>query len=95
MKDQDNKTFVFSLDNKKIYYLKSGCDAVYHHKESGPCFGYGRDIAIDGNPLKENKLFTYQNSFDYKGDKQSLSEYQYPNKELKALEYEVFQIIFY
>ena len=52
-------------------------------------------ILVEGNPLKENKLFTYQNSFDYKGDKQSLSEYQYPNKDLKALEYEVFQIIFY
>ena len=53
------------------------------------------DIGIEGNPLKENTLYTYQDSFDYKGDKQSLSEYQYPNKDLKALEYEVFQIIFY
>ena len=83
------------MDNKKIYHLKSGFDAVCHHKESGPCFGYGHDIAIDGNPLKENTLYTDQYSFDYKGDKQSLSEYQYPNNELKALEYEVFQIIFY
>ena len=94
MKDQDNKTFVFSLDNKKIYYLKSGCDAVYHYKDFGPCFGRGCDIGIEGNPIKVNTLFTFQNSFDYKGDKQSLSEYQYPNY-LKALEYEVFQIIFY
>ena len=94
LKDQDNKTFVFSLDNKKIYYLKNGCNAVYHYKESGPCFGGGRDIAIDGNPLKENTLYTRQScSFDYKGI-QSLSEYQYTNN-LKALEYEVFQIIFY
>ena len=55
-----------------------------------------RDIAIDGNPLKGNKLYTSQSSsFDYNGDKQSLSEYQFPNNKLKALEYEVFQIIFY
>ena len=94
MKDQDNKTFVFSLDNKKIYYLISGCDAVYHDKESGPCFGGGRDIAIDRNPIKENTLYTIQSSFDYKGENQSLSEYQCLNY-LKALEYEVFQIIFY
>ena len=96
LNDKDNKTFVFSLDNKKIYYLKSGRDAVYHYKESGPCFGSGRDIAIDRNPIKENTLYTNQGlfSFDYKGDKKSLSEYQSPYK-LKALEYEVFQIIFY
>ena len=94
LKDQDNKTFVFSLDNKKIYYLKSGQSAVHHYKESGPCFGGGCDIGINGNPLKENTLYTNQSSFDYKGDKQSLSEYQRPNH-LKALEYEVFQIIFY
>ena len=85
LNDQDNKTFVFSLDNKKIHHSKSGYDAVYHDK--------GRDIAIDGNPLKENTLYTRQScSFDYKGI-QSLSEYQ--SYYLKALEYEVFQIIFY
>ena len=95
LKDNENKTFVFSLDNKKIYYLKSGFSAVCHRKESGPCFGGGLDIGIEGNPIKENKLYTYQSSFDYKGDKQPLSEcQQYPNF-LKALEYEVLQIIFY
>ena len=97
LKDNENKTFVFSLDNKKIYYLKSGFSAVCHGKESGPCFGVGYDIGIVGNPIKENKLYTYQSyqsSFDYKGDKQPLSEYQSPNY-LKALEYEVLQIIFY
>ena len=96
LKDNKNKTFVFSLDNKKIYYLKSGFSAVCHSKESGPCFGVGYDIGIVGNPIKENKLYTYQFCFDYKGDKQSLSEYQlFQNNESKALEYEVFQIIFY
>ena len=94
LQDNENKTFVFSLDNKKIYYLISGRNAVYHHKERGPCFGEGYDIGIEGNPIKENKLYTTKCSFDYKGDKQSLSEYQRPNK-LKALEYEVLQIIFY
>ena len=89
------KTFVFSLDNKKIYYLKDkGNQAVYHHKECGPCFGAGFDIGIVGNPIKEKKLYTFQYSYDYKGDNQSLSEYvEYGN--LQALDYEVFQIIFY
>ena len=89
------KTFVFSLDNKKIYYLKNEYStAVYHHYEKGPCFGYCLDIGIEGNPIKENKLYTYQFSYDYEGGNQSLSEYIHPS-ELKALEYEVFQIIFY
>jgi len=73
IKDSENKTFVFSLDNKKIYYLKSIKEnAIYHNKDSGPCFGGGRDIAIDRNPLKENTLYTNQSSYDYKGDSNAL-----------------------
>ena len=95
IKDPENKTFVFSLDNKKIYYLKDIENAVSHDKGSGPCFGRGCDINIDRNPLKENTLYTYQNgSYDYKGDSNALSEYNGQNY-LKALEYEVFQVIFY
>ena len=94
IKDPEKKTFVFSLDNKKIYYLKDIENAVSHDKGSGPCFGRGCDINIEGNPLKENKLYTYQTSFDYKGDSKALSEYDGLNN-LKALEYEVFQVIFY
>ena len=95
IKEPEKKTFIFSLDNKKIYYLKDGDYAsVFHGKINGPCFGGGRDIAIDGNPLKENKLYTRQYSYDYKDYENCLSEYQSPYK-IKALEYEVFQIIFY
>ena len=87
-------TFVFSLDNKKIYNLKNKeTIAVYHHCQNGPCFGYGNDIGIEGNPIKEKTLFTNQWSYDYEGGNQSLSEYNSSN--IKALEYEVFQIIFY
>ena len=32
---------------------------VYHYKESGPCFGDGCDIGINGNPLKEKTLYTH------------------------------------
>ena len=92
--DPEMKTFIFSLDNKKIYYLKNENDAVYHDKNSGPCFGSGRDISIDGNPIKENSLFTYPGTYDYIGDHNSLSEYD-GNSVLKALEYEVFQVKFF
>ena len=93
IKDPENKTFVFSLDNKKVYNLKGNTDAVYHDINSGPCFGRGRDIAIDGNPIKQkNSLYSYQYSYDYKGNSLALCEYDYNNRG-KALEYEVFQVI--
>ena len=97
--DPSLRTFVFSLDNKKIYYLQNGgYNSVYHFKNNGPCFGQGFDIGIEGNPIKDNTLYTYQESYDYKGDKYSLSEYEYDksdSKKVKALEYEVFQVIFF
>ena len=92
-KDPSSNSFVFSLDKNEIYSLISGFNAVYHNKDSGPCFGGGRDIAIDKNPIKEKTLHTCQVCYDYKGDKYSLSEYDGNNK-IKALEYEVFQVIF-
>ena len=94
VKDPEKKTFVFSLDNKKVFNLKdSKRDAVYHDKLNGPCFGHGHDIGIIGNPFNEYNLYTYPDSFDYKGDNQLLSEFK-GNKNVKALEYEVFQLIF-
>ena len=93
IKDPEEKTFVFSLDNKKIYYLNSCENAVYHDINAGPCFGGGRDIALDGNPIKNNNLYTLECSYDYQGDIHPLSEYKDNN--IKALEYEVFQIKFF
>ena len=96
IKDFENKTFVFSLDNKKIYFLEDEYyAAVYHDEKYGPCFEDLDDISIDGNPIKEKCLVTLRFNFNYNGDyRNPLSEYKYPNK-IKALEYEVFQIIFY
>ena len=96
IKDHERKTFVFSIDNKKIYDLINvNSNAIYHYKNSGPSFGGGRDIALDGNPLKQKTLYTRYvgNSFDYKNDNLALSEYD-GEKKGKVLEYEVFQVIF-
>ena len=88
------KTFVFSLDNKKIYYLENhGYNAVYHSKYSGPCFGIGRDIGIIHNILKDKSLFTKQISFKYDMKEYALSEFT-NEKRGNALEYEVYQVIF-
>ena len=93
--DPSLKTFIFSLDKTKIdslYY--EGTDSVLHNENYGPCFGLGPDIAIIGNPIEENALYTNQCSYNYKGEDFPLSEYNGRNY-LKALEYEVFQINFY
>ena len=92
-KDFDKTTFIFSLDYNKIYYLNEPNKAVYHNRNYGPCFGLGFDIGIMGNPIINNAIKTYKNSYNYHGDYNNLSEYNYPYK-IKALEYEVFQVIF-
>jgi hypothetical protein len=91
--DPSLKSFVFSLDKKKIYSLKNkGKYSIRHSRDNGPCFGMGYDIGIEGNSIKENALSTFQQSYAYKGENNCLSEYN--GKKIKALEYEVFQIIF-
>ena len=96
IEDKKNQTFVFSLDNKKIYNLKSiGYYAVYHNENYGPCFGWS-DIEILENPIKEYKLRSIPDDFEYKGDKHPISESDnsYKNGYIKAQEYEVFQVLF-
>ena len=94
VKDPEMKTFVFSLDKKKIYFLKRPEKAVHHVKEYGPCFGFGHDIGIEGNPIKGNHMITYQSSYDYKGDYNSLSDNTTYDNKGKIQDYEVYQIIF-
>ena len=95
VKDLQKKTFLFSLDKQKIYNLEMINSAVYHDRYSGPCFGEGFDIGIIGDPIKLNNLCTYQSSYNYQGDENALSEFKSGNnRNIKADEYEVFQIIF-
>ena len=88
--DPSSNSFIFSLDKQKIYSLKQGWYSVYHDKSNGPSFGY--DIKIEGNPLKEKTLFTKKWSYDYKGENYPLLD---NSNKIMALEYEVFQIIFF
>ena len=45
-----------------------------------------------GDPIREDKLRTNQEHFDYKGDINAISG---ENRDSRALEYEVFQVKFY
>ena len=94
----DKNAFLFSLDKKKIYSYKNDGKAILCYKNQGPCFGYGYDIGIEGNPLKEKLLYTYENfqkdcSYKYNGDAHALSEDGKGNR-INAIEYEVFQVVF-
>ena len=93
--DNEAKTFIFSLDSEQISLLKEyNKTAVFHNKDYGPCFGYKPDIGIMGNPLIEKKLRLSH----WKQDNKENKNIQLIDKQgtiyIKALEYEVFQVIF-
>ena len=86
----DKNAFVFSLDEKKIYSYKNDGKAIRCYIQYGPCFGYGPLIGIYGNPISNNKLysFNYNTSFDVNSNflTEGLNDY--------TIDYEVFQILF-
>ena len=105
---KDEKAFLFSLDKKKIYKIKSGkedkaiwCGDNYgpiFGRNSGGIFGNSHDICICQNPIKQKHLYTYEfcpnSTYDYSGDDNALSECGNEKSSIYAVEYEVFQIIF-
>ena len=93
--DNEAKTFIFSLDSEQISLLKEyNKTAVFQYKDYGPCFGYKPDIGIMGNPLIEKKLRLSHWKQDNKENKNiQLIDNQGTNY-IKALDYEVFQVIF-
>ena len=93
---RDDNAFLFSIDKQKIYPNKKGSEdkAIYCDKNQGPSFGFGHDIGIIGNPFikvtNNSYLYTHQNSYNYNGEKNCLSE----EGHILAKDYEVYQIIF-
>ena len=97
----DKNSFLFSLDKMKIYSFKNNGKAIYCHKDYGPTFGAGYTIKIAGNPLNEKKLYTYEFfpdgcSYNFNYDNSALSESGKGNNScIYALEYEVYEVLFY
>ena len=92
---KDKKAFIFSLDNKKIYDVKDYNHSIYNYKKYWPCFGIGYDFSIGGNIIKENKLPIFQSSYYYNGEENCLiGVYKNNNNKFKAIDFEVFEIIF-
>ena len=97
----DKNAFLFSLDKNKIYNYKNDECAIFCWRDNGPSFGcnnsFYNTIGIDGNPIKNNVLSTYEsdsNSFEFNGDNNALSEDGKGNN-IYAKDYEVFEILLY
>ena len=93
---EDKNAFLFSLDKQKMYDCVNEDNAIFCGANFGPSFGVGNDIGIEGDILKEKKLYTFQKdgSYNYNGDINCLLG-DGSGKEYLGLEYEVFQIIFF
>ena len=97
----DKKSFLFSLDKRKIYSYKCNKKAIYCHKDYGPTFGAGFTIKIGGNAIREKKLYTYEFypdgcSYNFGGDETALSESGKGGASyIYSIEYEVFKVLFY
>ena len=92
----DKYAFLFSLDKQIIYPIKlEGRDAIRCKEDWGPCFGRGKDIGIEGNPIKYKNLLNFESSYIYNNnqDGNPLSEC-IDYEPIYAKDVEVFQIIF-
>ena len=95
---KDDKTFIFSLDRKKIFDIKKGKKAISCSPYYGPCFvGAGNgsgayNISIEGDIFENQQHTGEKNDNSYK----ITYNYELNNGEklFKVKHLEVFQIIF-
>ena len=71
----DYNAFVFSLDFNECYYCNNNSEGfpLYGSLFYGPIWGYGHDLCLDGDCLKNDKSTTRQSSFNYNGKNDALS----------------------
>ena len=83
--------FLFSLDNKEVYYNKKNEYDIYCYSDKGPTFGGGHDLFIDDNCNKNNENYdNSDHSYETMGKKYALAGTKYFYVE----DYEVYQIDF-
>lgn len=80
--------FLFSLDNKEIYYNKKNDYDIYCYSDKGPAFGGGHDLFIDDNCNKDNENYDYSDHSYNTGKKYALAGSKYFYVE----DYEVYQL---
>ena len=82
-------SFIFSFDNKKIYYSKNGSNSIYGNSSYGPTFGGGHDFYIcDGCNSSNNSYESMGNSYENDGKKYPLTG----SSNFLVSDYEVYQL---
>ena len=77
--DQNNSykpgpySFIFSFDNKKIYYSKNGSSSIYGYSDRGPAFGGGHDFYICNGCNSSNSSENMGNCYENDGKKYPLT----------------------
>ena len=89
---KSNNSFIFSLDNKEVYYNKSGKDSIYCYNsksQHGLAFGEGHDFKLYDNCNLNNQSYDDSgSSFETNGKKYALAgQYNFSVKD-----YEVYKI---
>ena len=86
------KSFIFSLDNKEIYYSKIGKNSIYCYSSLNPNFlgfGEGHDFKLCSGCNKNNSSYDRSgNSYDTKGRNYALAG----KNNFCVKNYEVFKI---
>ena len=92
---EDNNSFIFSFSTKKIYGVVGGCDAIYDHKDSGPCFS-GKEYCTIYIPSKMFDDESYINKRANSNFKGIIMDYEINNgeKTFHVQEIEVYQILY-
>ena len=86
-----SKGFIFSLDDKSIYYNKNSNSEIYCHSSYGPTFGGGKDFYICDNCNSKNSSYDHSgHSYETNGKKYAMAgTYNFLVKD-----YEVYQLEF-
>ena len=81
--------FIFSLDEKEIYYSKNGSNSIYCNSSYGPTFGGGHDFYICGGCNSSNSSYeNMNNSYENNGKKYPLTG----SNNFLVADYEVYQL---
>lgn len=93
----DKRAFLFSLDDKVIYYIKDDCAnyALWGGPEYGPCFGFGCDLLVSDECKNNKKSYdSHEVGHEYSYDTNGKKFVYNGERFFQVIKYEVYQLIF-